>query len=206
MYALTLAGQALAKEFEARMREMFYGFHWKALLAAPVAFVAERLCGDWRVIAVWLAFLALDFVSGVYKALAFNVFRLAAVYGWLKKLLVHLACLAALNLLLWSLSLTSGEPNMLLNWVVMLLTVCEAASAASNFAEAGVRFPPVVLWLLKRVRTKSLTALGSALGDEDVADYLAMEKELRRRRAGDRRQGRLPDSGKRRRKSDDDEI
>lgn len=182
------------------MQEVLYGIQWKLFVTVPAAIIAEKLCGDWSVLGIWFFFTIVDSIAGCYNAVIHGTFSRKHMFNWVRKVTVHISCLACLNMLLWSFSITSGEPNTFLNWLILLFTCSEAVSALNNFSEAGVSFPPSVLWFIHKARMKSMKTLAVACFDGDVSDYAKFEAPPDRRKYNTEK-----DNGLRRRESDRDD-
>ena len=153
------------------MQELIYGAEWKLLITVPAAFLADWLCGDWRIIWLWIGFMGLDLFSGVYRAVIFDEWDKARLYDWAKKFIGQLTFIAACNFLLWGFSITSGEPNTFLNGLVLFMAVCEAASAAQNFSEACPgAIPTSVQWAIFKLRRGAARKFAAAVNDGDISD------------------------------------
>jgi len=183
------------------MQELFYGLEWKLLITVPAAFLADWLCGDWRIIWIWIGFMGLDLGTGMYRSLVFGNFQKSKLYDWSKKFLGQLFFIGACNMLLWGFSITSGEPNTFLNLLVLFMAVCEAASAAENINEACPGIIPVQFqWMIHKVRRGAARKFSAAVDDGDISDF--PDGDFCPPTPPDRRRGEVRDNGRRRRARD----
>ena len=183
------------------MQELTYGLEWKLLISVPAAIIADWLCGDWRIIWIWIGFMGLDLGTGIYRAVIFSEFQKSELYGWARKFLGQLLFIGAVNMLLWGFSITSGEPNTVLNGLVLFMAVCEAASAADNISEVHPDvIPAQIRWMIHKVRRGAARKFSAAVDDGDISDLpggdFCQSSPL------DRRRGEAPDNGRRRRARD----
>jgi len=186
------------------MQELTYGLEWKLLISIPAAFMADWLCGDWRIIWIWIGFMGLDLGTGIYRAMIFSEFQRSELYGWARKFLGQLFFIGACNMLLWGFSITSGKPNAFLNGLVLFMAVCEAASAAGNISEVHPDvIPAQIQWAIHKVRRGAARKFSECVDDGDISDLPG--GDFCPTPPPDRRRGEAPDNGRRRRARDEEE-
>lgn len=190
------------------MNEIFEGFLSKGVVAACLSAVAEVVRelygGEALVFYVWLGFFLADFVLGSLKAVVWREWTIDKFGKGIKKFVVHIGSIAAVNLLCLSLSTTVDfSIQIVLNSFLFILTLTDCMSVITHAESMGWEVPSLLKFLVNKWRKKSLSFMIRQLGEEDGdPEVLAFIASQRQMDDCGRRNTTNPDTGQRRRASD----
>lgn len=129
----------------------------KVLISTALAFFSAYTGGDSYILLVWFFMNFLDLLFGVARALieldpdtGKNKFSRSRLYGWVTKTLTHGLTILVIALVASTLPLTQG--GWLINGLLFILLLTEAASILDTAALLGLPVPPAAIVLVQHLR------------------------------------------------------
>jgi phage-related holin len=163
------------REVAFRMREdlssLFYAFWLKLLAALVLAGAFTRyIGGEPGLLEIYVAVFTLDLVMGVVRALKTKSFRIALLGMWVIKLLTHFMCLTLVGLMWKASEFVFGSFPVLVNYFLFVMILTEAVSIVDNAARAGLPVPPMLSFMLVKLKRKGIKTLNQIVSDKPMTD------------------------------------
>lgn len=177
-------------------------------LTAAYEIWGQHYLGEASVLYIWAAFFTVSYITYLLRAVVWGTATPAKAIKGVRRFFIHLLTIAIINYICYSFQATSGINSLIIvNLFCFILTLNEAVSIVDNLEKLGMDVPPVLVWVLARWRKRSVKMISAVLGhgDGDSGEYERFDPEFAEAMAklrGDRRTGRRPDTGERRRERD----
>jgi phage-related holin len=155
-------------EIQHHLSRILSGIELKATVASVPALFTTYLGGDWYLAEAWFAFMMLDLVFGVAHGLKTSSFSRARLYGWVVKALTHAGTLLMIGVVTIMLKRLTGYPVPLLDLLVFVLALTEAASILATADKLGLPVHPLVKTLVVKLRRRAEAKLREIADGKDA--------------------------------------
>jgi phage-related holin len=150
-------------------QQVTFALQWKTIIALPGALLASSLHIEYIIVLLifYLFSNSIDFFLGVLRAVKAKNFQCRLVGRWVIKLAVNLfliSLIMASQVMIYE-SIKIEIP--ILEYYIIILILTEYISIIDKIMAMNLPVPPLLVFLVRRLRRKVLKGLVKATGDEN---------------------------------------
>lgn len=169
------------------MRNLCFGFEYKAAIATVMTVFTDVLGGHAVVLYGFFALATIDMLLGVLRAVVFQNFETRLLGKWMVKLSVQMFLASVILLFFHMLSVTAGVTIAIANWLFLLFAFNDLCSIVSKVESLGFRIPTPITVLLHLLRRRTAFDIAQYLRVPEMREHI--EHEIAKSQAAERKGG-----------------